>query len=171
MTSDSSPHSADLAHQLQTAHQARDQAQARARRWQRLYETEAEQRRQDAKTADQTIYDLRREIQQLCQVSPPTPQPPSSRAGGAASPPATQTHIPADLQNYIDSLVLERDQLKQSLTEEENNHAKTRENLINALGDALGSQPKRPWSIPNSEMGARAGAIILKDRKDRSTES
>ncbi|NJK40848.1 MAG: hypothetical protein HC934_04830 [Acaryochloridaceae cyanobacterium SU_2_1] len=169
MTSDPPSHPSDPAHQVQLAQQARDQAQARARRWQRLYETEAEQRRQEAKAADQTIYDLRLEIQQLCQLSPSTSHSSPSRVRDTANPSAAR--IPPDLQNYIDALVAERNQLQQTLREEQNSHAKTRENLISALGDALDSQPKRPWSIPSSEMGARAGAIILKDRKGRANQS
>jgi hypothetical protein len=166
MTTDpSSSPNTGLQQQLETAWRERDQAQASARRWRRLYEVEAQQRQTEAGIAEATIKALRAEIQYLCQFSAqvnPVPIPPSGQtlASGAFS---------VDyLRHQIGDLMTERDQLVQALAQEKQNHVQTRENLINALGDALGAQQPRSLAL-SSRAGARAGAIILKDRNARSS--
>lgn len=152
--------------QVDNVHHERDQALASAQRWRRLYEVEAQQRQKDAEIADQTIQQLRAEVQHLCQFSTaPLAAIPSSPATGASN-------SVAHLRHQIADLIAERDQLLQALAQEQSNHAKTRENLISALGDALGTQKqKRSPALPSSPAGARAGAIILKDRKGRKAKS
>ncbi len=148
---------------LHAAQQERDQAQASAKRWRRLYETEAQQRQQEAQIAEQTIQSLRAEIQQLCQFSsgPQVSLPPSGQGAVVMS-----NSVP-HLHNQLADLVAERDQLLQALEQEQNNHAKTRENLISALGDALDAQKPQQSSALSSSPRARAGAIIRKDRNGR----
>lgn len=163
-----SPSNFDPAQQLEAAWHERDQAQTSAKRWRRLYEVEAQQRQKDAEIADQTIQSLRAEIQHLCQFSTHSGStlPPSTGQFAASS---TSVH---HLRDQITDLIAERDQLLQALTQEQNNHAQTRENLISALGDALGSQKqKHSLALPSSRAGARAGAIILKDRDARKLKS
>lgn len=162
MTTDiPSPSSSDPEQPLAAVLRERDQAQANAKRWRRLYEVEAQQRQKDAEIADQTIQNLRAEIQHLCQFSANESQPLMISTGQAVPP----------LHNQMTDLIAERDQLVQALAREQSNHAKTRENLISALGDALGSQqPQQSLALPSSRAGARAGAIILKDRNGRKTK-
>jgi|GEM_PF-3247870 len=163
-----SPSNFDSTQQLETAWRERDQAQMSAKRWRRLYEVEAQQRQKDAEIADQTIQSLRAEMLNLCQFPAPGGSLPLSSAG---QPAVFSTSVPHP-RHQIADLITERDQLLQALTQEQNNHAQTRENLISALGDALGSQKQKySLALPSSRAGARAGAIILKDRDARKVKS
>lgn len=142
----------------------RDQAQASAKRWRRLYEVEAQQRQKESEVAEQTIQSLRAEVQRLCQFAGGAPMlmPSSGESKGGSS-----TH----LHNQMADLMAERDQLLQALEQEKQSHEKTKQNLISALGDALGAQKqKRSLALPASRAGARAGAIILKDRDGRKSK-
>lgn len=159
------PSSSEPARQLDALQHELDQAQTSAKRWRRLYEVEAQQRQNEAEVAEQTIQGLRAEIQRLCQFSS------SSGASVLMSAPRQSegsSNSDSRLHNQIANLIAERDQLLQALEQEQRNHEKTKENLIRALGDALGAQKrKRSLVLPSSRAGARAGAIILKDRDGR----
>ncbi|XHX77552.1 MAG: hypothetical protein RBJ76_24450 [Stenomitos frigidus ULC029] len=124
-----------LRQQLATAQQDREQAYSSAANWQRLYETEAQQRRTEANLASQTIAQLKQEIQQL-----------KGNASVATAQPADATTIRVEVEKLqtiaelqdrlIESLVV-RDQLTQALQTEQTNHAQTRQGLTTALGDAI----------------------------------
>lgn len=160
-----SPSSSDSERRFEVAQLERDQAQASAKRWRRLYEVEAQQRQKDTEIADQTIQSLRAEIQHLCQFSTHSGGPAPALASGQSSVAPNAAH---HLQNQLTDLIAERDQLLQALEQEQHAHAQTRDNLINALGDALGApKQKQSLALPSSRAGARAGAIILKDRNAR----
>ncbi|WP_299488865.1 hypothetical protein [Acaryochloris sp. IP29b_bin.137] len=149
---------------IDTLQYERDQAQASATRWRRLYEVEAQQRQKEADIAEQTIQSLRAEIQHLCQFpgSAGTPNATTVRQSVGSS-----NSVPY-LKGQIADLMAERDQLLQALEQEKHNHEKTRDNLISALDDALGAQRKqKSLALPSSKAGARASAIILKDRDGR----
>lgn len=153
------PSSPEPDRSLEALMHERDQAQASAKRWRRLYEVEAQQRQKESDEAEQTIQSLRAEVQRLCQFSGGAPMlmsSPGQSEGGASG------HV----HNQIADLMAERDQLLQALEQEKQSHEKTKQNLISALGDALGAQ-KRKSLLPSSRAGARAGAIILKDRDGR----
>lgn len=138
----------------------RDQAQASAKRWRRLYEVEAQQRQKESDEAEQTIQGLRAEVQRLCQFSGSAPilMPSPGKSKGGSS---------GHSQSQMADLIAERDQLLQALEQEKQSHEKTKQNLISALGDALGAQRRKSLALPSSRAGARAGAIILKDRDGR----
>jgi len=124
-----------LRQQLVDAQQDREQAYSSAANWQRLYETEAQQRRTEANLARQTIAELKQEIQQLKGLA-------SVAAAQAADSTAIRAEVEklqtiAELQDkLIESLVV-RDQLTQALQTEQMNHAQTRQGLTTALGDAI----------------------------------
>jgi predicted RNase H-like nuclease (RuvC/YqgF family) len=124
-----------LRQQLVDAQQDREQAYSSAANWQRLYETEAQQRRTEANLARQTIAELKQEIQQLKGLA-------SVAAAQAADSTAIRAEVEklqtiAELQDkLIESLVV-RDQLTQALQTEQTNHAQTRQGLTTALGDAI----------------------------------
>ncbi|NJK30801.1 MAG: hypothetical protein HC940_11980 [Acaryochloris sp. SU_5_25] len=160
-THPSSSPNAEVQQQLEAAWRERDQAQESAHRWRRLYEVEAQQRQKEAEIAEATIKALRAEIQHLCHFSAQGAPLPISALGEALTPGASNS---VDyLRHQIRDLMAERDQLVQSLAQERQKHAQTRENLISALGDALGVQQPRSLAL-SSRAGERAGAIILKDR-------
>ncbi|MGB7414754.1 MAG: hypothetical protein WA902_11160 [Thermosynechococcaceae cyanobacterium] len=106
--------------------------QSAAEQWRRRYEVEAQQRRKEYAIAQGTIKKLRAEVQQLCRLKP---------NAAASLPPSRST---ASLQ----ALEAERDQLAQALAQEQEAHARTRDNLISALSDAMGSRPSSASALP-----------------------
>jgi type II secretory pathway component PulF len=127
---------------IEKLRQERDSALEDAAKWRRRYETEAQQRQAEAETADRTIRNLRAEILQLCQLGP--------AARSAAPAPRPMLPVQDAQKNTLERLTHElalltqsRDELAAALTQEQRQHAKTRENLISALGEAL-QRPKSP---------------------------
>lgn len=124
-----------LKQQLAEAHRERDEAYASAANWQRLYETEAHQRRVEANLARQTIAGLEQEVQQL-QQRPAYRASDSTKAHWSpaeADLPETVTELKARLMTTL----AECERLAQSLKAEQDNHAHTRKSLTTALGDAV----------------------------------
>ena len=152
-----------LQQDLDAAHQARDRAQIQAEKWRQRYELEAQQRRQEAEAAEQTMQTLRLELQQRCQLNPRDVPPPVLKPAVAAAEAEERLLSLAQLRNQLATITAERNQLSQALAAEKEHHAKTRENLISALSDALKSKPQ----LPSSPMGARAGSVISKDRENQ----
>lgn len=116
---------------IETLRQARDRALEDAAKWRRRYEIEAQQRRTETEAADRTIRDLRAEIQQLCQLGPAASAKPLQPLNSDAS--STLEHLNLQLAQLAQA----RAELEQALAQEQQQHAKTRENLISALGEAL----------------------------------
>jgi prefoldin subunit 5 len=118
---------------IETLRKERDRAIEDAARWRQRYETEAQQRRTEIEAADKTIHNLRTEVQQLSQmgqvtVRPVVPSLPSASLG------SDRQNLAAELARLAQA----RDELALALAQEQQQHAKTRENLISALGEALG---------------------------------
>jgi hypothetical protein len=121
--------------ELLTLRQERDRACEEAQRWRRCYETEAQQRRAEVEKADQTIRELRAEVLQLCQLGPtvrPSVPTPAPSVHSLDSDPTVER-----LKVEVAQLRQERDKLSSSLIQEQQQHAKTRENLMSALSEAL----------------------------------
>lgn len=124
-----------LRQQLAEAQQDREQAYASAANWQRLYETEAQQRRADTALAKKTIEDLKQQIQQMQ----------GSFLAGETGPDAlaiiqsevAQLKTSQELQEKLVQVLVERDRLMEALKTEQANHAQTRKGLTTALGDAI----------------------------------
>jgi hypothetical protein len=118
---------------IETLRKDRDRALEDAARWRQRYETEAQQRRTETEMADKTIRNLRAEVQQLSQMGQATVRPvvPSL-------PAATLGNDKQNLAAELVRLAQARDELALALAQEQQHHAKTRENLISALGEALG---------------------------------
>ncbi|MBW4578789.1 MAG: hypothetical protein KME42_04340 [Tildeniella nuda ZEHNDER 1965/U140] len=124
-----------LRQQLADAQQEREQAYASAANWQRLYETEAQQRRSEAALTRQTIAELKQDIQQLKGSVPTEGNAPIDVAIIRAEVEKLQTI--AELQETLIAAFAERDRLAQALKAEQTNHAQTRKGLTTALGDAI----------------------------------
>ncbi len=116
--------------QLNRLKMERDRAFEDAAKWRRRYDIEAQQRRTEAEVAEKTIRELRSEVLQLCQLGP------------------TVRSVMPDKRNEADSAVerlnialselqQERNQLAEALAQEQQQHNKTRENLITALGEVM----------------------------------
>jgi hypothetical protein len=126
---DSQPTALEL---IETLRKERDRALEDAAKWRQRYETEAQQRRTETELADKTIRNLRAEVQQLSQMGqtaarPTVPSLPSVTVGNDKQSVATE----------LARLAQARDELALALAQEQQQHAKTRENLISALGEAL----------------------------------
>ena len=107
----------------------RDRALESAAKWRRFYEVEAQQRRLEAEVAEKTISDLRAELLQLCQIGGPVVRSATLQRGEGG--------ISGRLRLEVAELQRERDRLAHELALEQQQHAKTRENLVTALGDVL----------------------------------
>jgi hypothetical protein len=117
---------------IETLRKERDRALEDAAKWRQRYETEAQQRRTETEAADTTIRNLRAEVQQLCQtgqavVRPVVPSLPSVSLGN------DKQNLTAELARLAQA----RNELALALAQEQQQHARTRENLISALGEAL----------------------------------
>lgn len=124
-----------LRQQLADAQQEREQAYTSAANWQRLYETEAQQRRQEAARTRQMIADLTQELQQLKGTSPLEGSVSTDVSTIQAEVEKLQTV--AALQQKLVEALTERDRLAQALKLEQTSHAQTRKGLTTALGDAI----------------------------------
>ncbi|MCU0546730.1 MAG: protein bicaudal D homolog [Oscillatoriaceae cyanobacterium Prado104] len=131
-----------LQQQLAEVTRELDEVGESAAQWRQLYNTEAEQRRNDAKLAQQTIDSLESELERLLNVSPDYPA--GSGAGSARQQEVEQLQTADELKTKLTEVLEERDraieqvkQLAQALKQEEARHAETRINLTSALGDAV----------------------------------
>lgn len=133
---------ADLQHNLV-------EVTASADKWRQLYETEAQQRRQDVTAMQTRIAALQREITQLqsgpaiapfLSALPETAPDQGSSLPGTQTDPATQTDgfvSMEDLKMQLAKVWSDREQLTQALKEEQAAHDRTRKDMTLALADAM----------------------------------
>ncbi|WP_341732893.1 hypothetical protein [Microcoleus sp. EPA2] len=131
-----------LQQQLTEMTRDRDEAGESAAQWRQLYNTEAEQRRNDTKLTQQTIANLETQIQQLQTFSPIVSE--GEATGIARLEEVEQLQTVGELKAKLVMVLQERDraieqikQLTQALKQEEARHAETSKNLTSALGDAV----------------------------------
>ncbi|XZN90288.1 MAG: hypothetical protein ACM65M_22060 [Microcoleus sp.] len=131
-----------LQQQLTEVSRDRDEAGESAAQWRQLYNTEAEQRRNDTKLTQQTIANLETQIQQLQTFSPIVSE--GEATGIARLEEVEQLQTVGELKAKLVMVLQERDraieqikQLTQALKQEEARHAETSKNLTSALGDAV----------------------------------
>jgi DNA repair exonuclease SbcCD ATPase subunit len=131
-----------LQQQLTEVSRDRDEAGESAAQWRQLYNTEAEQRRNDAKLTQQTIANLEAQIQQLQTFSPIVSE--GEETGIARQQEVAKLQTVDELKAKLAEVFQERDraleqikQLTQALKQEESRHAETSKNLTSALGDAV----------------------------------
>ena len=131
-----------LQQQLADVSRDRDEAGESAAQWRQLYNTEAEQRRNDAKLTQQSIAALEAQIEQLQSFSPVVSW--GDDAGVAREQEVEQLQTLGELKAKLAEVLEERDrafeqikQLTQALQQEKARHAETSKNLTSALGDAV----------------------------------
>ncbi|MBD2000309.1 hypothetical protein H6F88_19045 [Oculatella sp. FACHB-28] len=124
-----------LQQKLAEVNQERDQAYTSAANWRRFYETEAQQRRTEARLAQQQIEMLKAELQRLQQ----SPQPIVSDGitESAIQEQLEQLQNPSEVKETLVRALMECDRLSQSLKAEQADHAQTRRSLTTALGDTV----------------------------------
>ncbi len=137
-----------LQDQLVEAHRDRDAAYESAANWRRLYETEAQQRRIDARLAEEALQALRQQMQS------PEPTPDLS---GDVVPITLKVEVERlqtvpELQSRLLQTLMERDRLSQDLKTEQAEHAQTRKSLTMALGDAIDTlaRERAAWEAQQS---------------------
>lgn len=124
-----------LQQKLSEVQKERDEAFASAAKWRSLYETEARQRRADARQAQQTIQNLKTEFQssQLPAVNASTDP--------ALTDPSIRQQVKTlqadELEAKLIEALIERDRLSHTLQSERDAHERTRKNLTSALGDTV----------------------------------
>lgn len=117
----------DLQQQVKTARTAAQSAHESADNWRKRYEIEAEQRRAETLTLQQTIAQLQADVDRL--------KHPAQVSEIQAEIAQLQT-VP-ELQAKLAQVWRDRDQLAQDLKAEQLSHAQTRKNLTTALGDTV----------------------------------
>jgi uncharacterized protein (DUF3084 family) len=124
-----------LKQKLAEATQEREEAHASASNWRQLYETEAQQRRSEFHLAQQTIDQLKQQLQQLQARLSPEGSPETVLTEFWAE--ADQIDSVSELRQKLVSALADRDRLLQGLKSEQADHAQTRKSLTMALGDAI----------------------------------
>ncbi len=123
--------------QLAAVRQERDQALASATNWQRLYETEARQRRTDGEHQDLVIKTLRAEVAALRgQLAADPPPVPTTLEAQWSDPMADLTTVEG-LRQALTETLSQCDRLQRHLEAERARHAQTRETLTTALSEAI----------------------------------
>ncbi|MDJ1170066.1 hypothetical protein PMG71_11565 [Roseofilum sp. BLCC_M154] len=127
-----------LQEQMRDLQQECDRAYASAANWQRLYETEAQQRRNDTQRTGEKIKQLKSRVQSL--------QQPKAQLSGNIAPVEEEVEnlSPEEMKVKLVEILQERDRLlqtvsalSQALEREKEQHSQTRQNLTSALGDAI----------------------------------
>lgn len=129
----------NLQNQLAEAHQERDQAYKSASNWRSLYETEAKQRRTDAKLARQQIEALQLELEQRQDRRYATEYS-NTTLGDLQT--ELQSLPVEELRQRLVQAMIECDRLAQALRTEQASHVQTRNSLTTALGDAVDTLSK-----------------------------
>ncbi|MBD1867739.1 hypothetical protein H6F95_10600 [Cyanobacteria bacterium FACHB-471] len=124
-----------LQQKLAEVNQERDQAYTSAANWRRFYETEAQQRRTEARLAQQQIEMLKAELQRLQQS--PQPIVSDGTTESAIQEQLEQLQNPSEVKETLVRALMECDRLSQSLKAEQADHAQTRRSLTMALGDTV----------------------------------
>ncbi|HBB36076.1 MAG TPA: hypothetical protein DDZ80_07550 [Cyanobacteria bacterium UBA8803] len=139
----------ELKQQLADSIRDREAANESAENWRQLYNTEAQQRRTEAKLAQQEIANLKLQIRQLQQESSKL----KSQDPGAAS--AIEQEVAnlqtvEELKTKLTEVMMERDRLLDALKIEQANHAQTRKSLTAVIGDTIDQLAKERGSRPSS---------------------
>lgn len=147
-----------LKQQLAEAQRDRNAAQDSADSWRERYNTEAQQRRQDAQRHLEQIGQLRGELERIKSISPPVPNELQVRV--AVRQEIEQLKSLDEIKGKLIEVMLDRDrsyeqihQLRQALEQEKNAHEHTRSSLTTALGDTVDlltkaqNQPSTPTTL------------------------
>lgn len=131
-----------LKQQLAEAQRDRNTAQESADSWRERYNTEAQQRRQEAQRYLEQVGQLRGELDRLKSVSPPIANELQVRV--AVRQEIEQLKTLDEIKAKLIEVMLERDrsyeqihQLRQALEQEKLAHEQTRSSLTTALGDTV----------------------------------
>jgi chromosome segregation ATPase len=125
-----------LKQQLADSISDRNAAYESADNWRQLYANEAQQRRTEAKLAQQQIDALKAEIRQLQGESPPL-KADDPEAASAIEQELAKLETVEELKAKLKEVLVERDRLMDALKTEQTNHAQTRKSLTSVIGDTI----------------------------------
>lgn len=125
-----------LKQQLADTISDRDAAYESADNWRKLYTNEAQQRRTEAKLAQQQIEFLKVQIQQLTGDRSPL-NGDDAQGESALEQEVTGLLTAEELKAKLKEVLVERDRLMDALKTEQSNHAQTRKSLTAVIGDTI----------------------------------
>lgn len=125
-----------LKEQLTTLQQERDQLKESEANWRNLYATEAQQRRTDAKLAQQQLEQLQSQLSNLT-LNQQIKKSDSVKAKTIFLEELKGLDTPEALQERLLEVLQERDYLKEALQQEQNNHEQTRKSLTAVIGETV----------------------------------
>jgi hypothetical protein len=129
----------------------RDAAYESAANWRQLYTNEAQQRRTEAKLAQQQIESLKAQIQQL-QGESPLQKPDGADTESVIEQEVAGLLTVEELREKLTEVLIERTNLMDALKTEQANHAQTRKSLTAVIGDTIDQLTKeRNTQKPLSE--------------------
>ncbi|HBL13053.1 MAG TPA: hypothetical protein DD379_16975 [Cyanobacteria bacterium UBA11162] len=126
----------ELKQQLADSLRDRDAANESATNWRKLYNTEAQQRRTEAKLAQQEIETLKAQIHQLQQESSKLKSD-DPEAASVIQQEVAKLQTVEELKVKLSEVMGERDRLLDALKVEQANHAQTRKSLTAVIGDTI----------------------------------
>lgn len=135
----------ELKQQLADSIRDRQAADESAASWRKLYTTEAEQRRIQARLAQQQIEALQRKVQQL-QGESDRIKSEDPEAMSAIEQEVAQLLTIEELKARLTEIMLERDRLIDALKAEQTNHVQTRKSLTAVIGDTIDQLSKQRGS-------------------------
>lgn len=125
-----------LKEQLTTLQQERDKLKESEANWRNLYGTEAQQRRTDAKLAQQQLEQLRNKFSNEA-LNQQIKKSDSSRAKMILLEEIKGLDTLEALKDKLLEVMQERDFLKEVLTKEQENHEQTRKSLTAVIGETV----------------------------------
>jgi len=125
-----------LKQQLADSVSDRDAAYESAANWRQLYTNEAQQRRTEARLAQEQIESLKAQIQQL-QGDSSRLKADDPEAASAIEQEVAQLQTLEELKAKLKEVLAERDRLMDALKIEQANHAQTRKSLTAVIGDTI----------------------------------
>ncbi len=125
-----------LKQQLAETISDRDTAYESADNWRQLYNTEAQQRRTEARLAQQQVETLKAELRQL-QGENSRPKADDPKAASAIEQELAKMQTVEELRTKLKDIMGERDRLLDALKTEQTNHAQTRKSLTTVIGDTI----------------------------------
>jgi chromosome segregation ATPase len=125
-----------LKQQLAETISDRDTAYESADNWRQLYNTEAQQRRTEARLAQQQVETLKAEIRQR-QGESSHLKADDPEAASAIEQELAKMQTVEELRTKLKDIMVERDRLLDALKTEQTNHAQTRKSLTTVIGDTI----------------------------------
>ncbi len=126
----------ELKQQLADAMRDRDAAHESADNWRQLYNNEAQQRRTEAKLAQQQVESLKAQIRKL-QGDSSSRTENDAEAVLAMEQELAKLETVEELKEKLKEIMVERDRLIEALRTEQTNHVQTRKSLTAVIGDTI----------------------------------